>query len=107
MEHKSLKILSQSKLGFISMPHGHQIIHLCFNNLMINFTVTDFLKFRLVVKDLQANNGMVPFPDGSERILLHSPYEGINFSFDPYELNQLVNSLDEAYYMHQIYDYLD
>lgn len=107
MNHKSLKILSQSKLGFISMPCGHQVIHLCFNNLMINFTVDDFFRFRQIVKNIHGEQEIIAFPDGSQRILLHSPYDGINFSFHPNELNQLIHSLDEAYYMHQIYGYLD
>ena len=107
MEQNNLRILARNELGFISKPKGLDMVHLCFNNLMINFTQSDFETFRGIVKRIHLENGSIVFPDGRERILLHSPYDGINFSFDLYELHQLVSALDEAYYMQQIYSYMN
>jgi predicted ATPase len=107
MENSKFKILTMNELGFISMPANKEFIHVCFNNLMINFTLSDFVIFRSMVKHIYAERGAIVFPDGRHRILLQSPYNGINFSFNPYELNQLVTALDEAYYMEKIYSYLD
>ena len=107
MESSKFKILTMNELGFISMPESKEFIHLCFNNLMINFTLSDFAIFRTMVKHIYAEHGAVIFPDGRHRILMQSPYNGINFSFNPYELNQLVSALDEAFYMQKIYSYLE
>lgn len=106
MQNKNLKILSKSELGFISMPVGHNVLHLCFNNLLINFSLEDFLIFRDAVKYISQEKSYTSFPDGRKRILLHTPYDGIHFSFDPHELHALIISLDEAYYMQKIYSYL-
>ncbi|WFB63861.1 hypothetical protein PZ892_01330 [Sphingobacterium sp. WM] len=88
------------------MPEDQNIIHLCFNNLLINFSKEDFITFRRIVKDIYLENSPVSFPDGRQRILLNSPYLGINFSFDHFEMTELVRSLDEAYYMERIYSFL-
>ncbi|MVZ61756.1 DUF6686 family protein [Sphingobacterium humi] len=100
-------ILSRNELGFISMPNGNKLIHLCFNNLHINFSINEFLAFRNIVKDLVYEDCRIPFPDGTLRVLLNTPYEGLNFSFNKIELNQLVTVLDEAYYMRIIYSYMN
>ncbi len=106
MDNCRLKILSKHDQGFISMPEDQNIIHLCFNNLLINFSKEDFITFRRIVKDIYLENSPVSFPDGRQRILLNSPYLGINFSFDHFEMTELVRSLDEAYYMERIYSFL-
>jgi len=106
MNNCRLKILSKNNLGFISMPENQNIIHLCFNNLLINFSKEDFITFRKIVKDIYKENEPISFPDGRKRMLLSSPYQGINFSFDHFEMTELVRSLDEAYYMERIYSYL-
>ncbi|SDL89631.1 Uncharacterised protein [Sphingobacterium mizutaii] len=106
MDNCRLRILSKHDQGFISMPEGQNIIHLCFNNILINFSKEDFIMFRKIVKDIYADNSPVAFPDGRERILLNSPYSGINFSFNHFEMTELVRSLDEAFYMERIYSFL-
>jgi len=106
MEKCPLKILSKNDLGFISMPVDQNIIHLCFNNLLINFTKEDFLTFRNIVKNIYKENEPISFPDGKNRILISTPYQGINFSFNQQEMILLVRSLDEAFYMEKIYSYL-
>ena len=105
MNNCRLKILSKSELGFISMPEDQEMIHLCFNNLMINFSKADFIAFRSIVKDIYKETEPISFPDGRQRMVLSSPYPGINFSFDRFELSELLRSLDEAYYMERIYSY--
>ncbi|MGJ1204719.1 DUF6686 family protein [Sphingobacterium lactis] len=102
-----IKILAKNDMGFISMPAGQNIIHVCFNNLLINFSKEDFFTFRSLVKDIFDDNKPIVFPDGKNRILLHTPYEGINFSFDQFEMLELVKTLDEAFYMEKIYSYLE
>ncbi len=106
MACNSPTILARNELGFISMPNGTNLIHLCFNNLHINFSTDEFIAFRKIVKNLVEEDCRIPFPDGTMRILLNTPYEGLNFSFNSIELNQLINSLDEAYYMQIIYSYM-
>lgn len=100
-------ILARNELGFISMPNGSNLIHLCFNNLHINFSADEFIAFRRIVKDLLQEDCRIPFPDGTMRVLLNTPYEGLNFSFNHVELNQLASTLDEAYYMRMIYSYMN
>ena len=79
-------ILARNELGFISIPGGSNLIHLCFNNLHINFSADEFIAFRRIVKDLLQEDCRIPFPDGTMRVLLNTPYEGLNFSFNNLEL---------------------
>jgi len=106
MDHRKLKILTWHDSGFISIHEGYDLIHLCFNNLLLNFTLKEFCAFRRMTKALLVDECRIPFPDGSNKVIPHTPYEGINFSFDPREIRDLVDALDEAYYMQKIHTFL-
>lgn len=106
MDHHKLKILTSHELGFISVREGYDLIHLCFNNLLLNFTFDEFLAFRKMAKGLCIDDCLIPFPDGSRRVILRTPYEGTNFSFLPDEMRLLIDVLDEAYYMQEIYSFI-
>lgn len=107
MHCQKLKILSQRQAGFIGVREGHNLVHLRFNNIMLNFSFTDFLSFRRMTKSLMRNECRVLLPDGSEKVVLKTPYQGVNFLFSEREICSLVSLMDEAYYFQQIYSLLN
>ncbi|SEL99284.1 hypothetical protein SAMN05216436_10192 [bacterium A37T11] len=98
-----LKILTQNEIGFVSIAETDGLIHLSFKNLLLNFSTGEFLAFRNMTKRLAAHNCLIPFPDGTQKIILRTPFEGIHFSFDVYEIQELANLMAEACYMKEIY----
>lgn len=103
MDQGKLKILSQGKWGFVSIHEERDLVHLCFKNILLNFAVRDFLAFRDMVRSLVAEDCWILFPDRSRRVMLRTPYHGINFSFIEQELQELLGMLDEAYYMQELH----
>ena len=80
------------------------MIHLSYHNLMINFSLPEFTSFRRMVRSVLTDECLVPFPDGSERIILRTPFEGMCFTFLPHEAAELTTLLDEAFYMREIHN---
>lgn len=107
MDCCKLRILSQHACGFIGVRCGHDLVHLRFNNILLNFSYREFEAFRRITKSLDINQSLVQFPDGSKKVILFTPYKGINFSFSPLELQNLVNLMDEAYYFGEVYALLN
>ncbi len=103
MDHYKLKLLTSYEHGFVGQREEQGLIYLSYKNLILNFTLDEFFSFRRMTKDLEANHRLYPFPDGSERVMLQTPFEGINFSFQVDEIRVLVDAMDEAYYMQEIY----
>ncbi|WP_437917988.1 DUF6686 family protein [Sphingobacterium sp. LRF_L2] len=102
-----MKILTSNESGFISIREGHDLVHLSFKNLMLNFSLAEFCAFRRMTKQLLVESLLIQFPDGTRRIILRTPYSGITFSFEHVEILSLVDALDEAYYMKEVYSLLD
>ncbi len=104
MRCQRLKVLSSYDSGFVGVCEDCDVIHLSYNNLMINFSLSEFTSFRRMVKSILTDECLVPFPDGSERVILRTPFEGVCFTFLPDEALELTNLVDEAFYMREIYD---
>lgn len=73
------------------------------NNLVLNFSSSAFDSFQGLVNGLDFHSSSLPFPDGEERVVLHTPNEDISFAFDEEEFESFKNAIDEAVYMKEVY----
>jgi len=73
------------------------------NNLMLSFKQEEFEIFRADVEDLSFNEGWVPFPDGSKKVILHTPNSDISFSFAAEELELFKTAIAESIFMQEVY----
>lgn len=73
------------------------------HNLVLNFPAIGFTSFKEVVDAICFESNSLPFPDGEDRIILHTPNDDISFTFDPEELEDFRAALSEATYMNEVY----
>jgi hypothetical protein len=73
------------------------------NNLVLNFSEAAFDSFQEVVNSLPFGRNSLPFPDGHDRVILHTPNDDISFAFDEEEFDDFCNAIDEAIYMNEVY----
>ena len=74
------------------------------NNLVLNFNTVAFDSFREVVNTICFESNCLPFPDGNERLILHTPNDDISFAFDEEEFEAFRCAIDEAIYMNTVYE---
>ncbi|SEN47917.1 hypothetical protein SAMN05216436_1179 [bacterium A37T11] len=85
------------------MHKDYDLIHLSFKNLFLNFSFVEYSEFRMLTKHILGEECTTSFPDGSEKFIIRTPFEGVNFSLDAIEMQQLANLLDEAHFMKELY----
>lgn len=90
---------------------GSTVIHHCpdcgmlnvwHNNLLLCFTPEQFNAFYNFAAELNLNERIFLFSDGSERLILCTPNTDINFVFTLFEWQEFKSAMAEAYYMHEI-----
>lgn len=97
------RVLSTRGQTVLSSCMGCGVYYLWHNNLLLNFTESAFKSFREVVNSLPFEQNSLPFPDGEERIVLHTPNDDISFAFDEDEFEEFKIAIDEAIYMNEVY----
>ncbi|WP_090605985.1 DUF6686 family protein [Parapedobacter koreensis] len=102
MDIDNLHILTENETGFVSFRERENLIYVSFKNILLNFTLGEFQAFRTMAKSVVREEYLLPFPNGSRRIIMQTPFEGIHFSFAIEEINVLIDTLDEAHYMYEI-----
>lgn len=73
------------------------------NNLMLSFKYEEFEVFKADVEDLSFSEDCVPFPDGSQKVILHTPNSDISFSFVEEELELFKTAISESIFMQEVY----
>jgi hypothetical protein len=87
----------------ISCCAGCKMYYIWHHNLVLNFPAIGFTSFKEVVDTICFESNSLPFPDGEDRIILHTPNDDISFTFDPEELEDFRAALSEATYMNEVY----
>lgn len=103
MSQCNLKVLTTYESGFVGIGRQCGLFHVSFNNILLHFTFREFQAFRKIARRLQTSNCFIPFPDNTDRLVLHTPYEGINFSFTTAEMADFVDALNEGHYMWEVH----
>lgn len=70
---------------------------------MLTFRDKQFNSFRKYTKSADFEECFYDFPDGEERLILHTPNPDICFSFTEEEWENFSIAMEEAAYMQEIY----
>lgn len=96
------RTLSSRNSVFISHCVGCRSIFLWHDNLIVNFTPEQFRSFGNLISNCPFEDGAVPFPDDSERIMVRLPSKDISMAFTEEEWEVLREVVNEALYMRQV-----
>jgi hypothetical protein len=101
------KVLSQKGASVISRCSECHCVFIWNHNLILSFTPEQFTQFRDFAADLDFDGHSFPFPDGQERIVMHTPVSDIQFTFTPHEWEDFHAAMDEAAYMQEVYGLME
>lgn len=101
------KVLSQVGESVISRCAECRCIFIWHNNLILSFTIDQFIQFRNFAADLKFDSHSFPFPDGEERIVMRTPVNDIQLTFTPDQWENFHAAMEEAAYMHEVYDLME
>lgn len=96
--------LSSGKRTTITQCPCCQAIYIWHNNLLLNFSMPDFITFKNIVDRTNFQENSLPFPDKRNRIVLRTPNDDISFAFTHRELETFKSKLNEALLMKEVYD---
>lgn len=96
-------ILSKQGNTLISYCSHCKNIYIWHNNIMLSFQESQFNSFRKYTVHTYFEDSFYTFPDGEERLILHTPNPDICFSFTEDEWLSFSSALEEASYMQEIY----
>jgi len=96
-------ILSAGKRTTITQCPCCDVIYIWHNNLLLSFSMPDFITFKNVIEKTSFTENCLPFPDKRNRIILRTPNDDISFAFTLRELETFKAKLDEALFMKEVY----
>lgn len=97
------KILSSGRRSTITQCPCCQVIYIWHNNLLLNFSMPDFITFKNMIDSTSFAENCLPFPDKRNRIVLRTPNDDISFAFTFRELENFKTRLNEALLMKEVY----
>jgi len=97
-------ILSKRGGAVIGQCVECKILTLWLNNLLLNFSPSQFKFFKDFTIRLDIEQSLFPFPDGEERFVLRTPHNDICMTFSTDEWDNFKEAMEEAEYMMQVYD---
>ncbi|MEO6522835.1 MAG: DUF6686 family protein [Mucilaginibacter sp.] len=101
------KVLSHKGAAVVSRCHDCRGLFIWNNNLVLNFTPTQFAKFRVFTQDLDIDEYTLPFPDGLDRVVMRTPNSDINLTFTPQEWHDFNEAIEEATHMLNVYELME
>lgn len=97
------KVLSQVGSSVISRCSECRCVFIWNNNLILSFSAEQFKLFRDFTSELEFGDHSFPFPDGQERVVMRTPVNDIQFTFNTDEWEDFHAAMDEAIYMQEVY----
>jgi hypothetical protein len=79
------------------------MLNIWHQNLLLCFTPQQFLQFKVFTGLLSFEDRCFPFPDGSDRMVLCTPHNDINFVFSEPEWDEFNSAMLEASYLLEAY----
>ena len=95
-----------ARKGLISVTQciGCRMINIWNQGVLISFSFQQFDAFLEATKDLEFDDYLECSPEGTEIVVLATPYPDISLVFKREEWFNFFNALNEASYMQQIYN---
>jgi hypothetical protein len=97
------RVLAQSGTAVICDCPECGMISIWHQNLMLSFTPGQMAEFHQFTRELKFDDRSFPFPDGSERAVVCTPNQDINFVFTKNEWRDLNSAMAEALCLHEVY----
>lgn len=97
------RVLTTRGETVISSCMGCGMYYIWHRNLVLTFPSAGFDSFKEIVGKISFESNSLPFPDGNQRIILHTPSDDISFAFDQEELEDFREAVLEASYMNEVY----
>ena len=101
------RVLSTRDQITISHCMHCKLMYIWHNNLLLNFTTEKFLAFRNALSKLKYEDCGFPFPDQEDRAIISCPHPEISFAFSWEEWQDLIEVMDEASYMKEVYSLME
>ncbi|UPK69584.1 DUF6686 family protein [Chitinophaga filiformis] len=99
-----IRTLCRKNQAHISHCANCQTVYIWHNNLVLNFTPQEFQLFYESLEHQQFHDCSMTFPDGEERVVVHSPYRDISFTFTKQEWRDMKEAMSEAILLQQVYE---
>lgn len=99
-----IRTLCAKNQAHISHCTNCQTVYIWHNNLVLNFTPPDFQLFCETLEQQEFYDCSMMFPDGEERVVVHSPCRDISFTFTQPEWLNMKEALQEAVLLQQVYE---
>lgn len=99
-----IRTLCTKNQAHISHCTNCQTIYIWHNNLLLNFSPQDFQLFCDTLEHQEFYDCCMMFPDGEERVVVHSPCRDISFTFTQQEWLNMKEALNEAILLQQVYE---
>ncbi|QHS60940.1 DUF6686 family protein [Chitinophaga agri] len=100
----SIRQLCNKNSAQISHCANCQTVYIWHNNLLLNFSPHDFQLFHETMQQQEFYDCSMMFPDGEERIIVHSPCRDISFTFTQPEWMDMKEAMNQAILLQQVYD---
>ncbi|MGZ3874850.1 MAG: hypothetical protein ACXVJD_18160 [Mucilaginibacter sp.] len=101
------KVLSHIGESVISRCAECRCIFIWHNNLILSFSVEQFVLFRDFTIGLEFNDHSFPFPDGQERVVMRTPVNDLQLTFTTDQWENFHAAMEEAIYMQEIYSLME
>ncbi|MFD1628711.1 DUF6686 family protein [Pseudopedobacter beijingensis] len=97
-------LLSQKDQTVISYCPECKRTYIWHKSLMLTFENKQFLAFKKYIKN--SDHTFLAFPDDEERILISTQHSQVNLIFSENEWTCFLTAIEEAEYMHEVYQLL-
>ena len=88
----------------ITQCNNCKMINVWKPGLLLSFSFNQFYEFTKVAKQLNFDKFFEYSPDGNRVVILFTPFPDICLKFTRAELHDFVSAIDEAMYMHKVYE---
>lgn len=96
MHSRNFTVLTETEEIQILLYHQCKHIGVFYNNLMFSYTYNSFFRFCRFLSEIDFDRDSVPFPDGSDRLMINTYLREIKFSFSEDELHTFRSAFEEA-----------
>jgi len=101
------RVLSHVGESVISRCTECRCMFIWHNNLILSFSIQQFMQFKNFAADLSFDAHSFPFPDGQERVVMRTPVDDVQLTFTTKQWENFHAAMDEAAYMQQVYDLME
>lgn len=100
-------LLKSTPTSHLSQCVECKTIFLWYNNIVINYTLSEFDTFRQILARTSFESNSLAFPDEVERVIVRTPHASISLTFTQQEWSNLKDVMDEGRFVLQFYEMME